>query len=185
MVEESINGLVIRSVIVDDAGAPTKKPHNRSDRGGGSRVGATILVCCWNRWIRPRPVLGPRDHQPGTDHFGLPSVEAVQVMTPTASLVYTLAAADSWKQLNEEIDRGTPDDLYWTLRAFGLEGQVRLTWGEQELVWGGFLLDLACALAKVSAYRTRHSGSSRPSSRTPSESTTLTSRSGSGVGRMT
>ena len=72
------------------------------------------------------------------------------MMTPRASLLYTLAAADPWKQLNEDIDRGTPDDLYWTLRAFGLEGQVRLTWGEQELVWGGFLLDLACALAKWS-----------------------------------
>ena len=71
-------------------------------------------------------------------------------MTPRATLSYTLAAADPWKQLNGDIDRGTPDDLYWTLRAFGLEGQVRLTWGDQELVWGGFLLDLACALAEWS-----------------------------------
>jgi len=41
-----------------------------------------------------------------------------------------------------------PEDVYWTARAFGLEGTATFDLAGSEFEWYGFLLDLACALAE-------------------------------------
>jgi hypothetical protein len=64
----------------------------------------------------------------------------------------------AWTALSADIDAGQrfaaqrdaaqwKEDLYGTLRTFGLEGGLTIRSEDQELRWGGFLLDLACLLA--------------------------------------
>lgn len=64
-----------------------------------------------------------------------------------ASIRYKLLPS-SWTALSADVGAAQrKEDLYGTLRTFGLEGGLVIRWEDQELRWGGFLLDLACALA--------------------------------------
>lgn len=67
-------------------------------------------------------------------------------MTHPAITYTTMPGA--WGLLSRDIDSARiANDLYWTLRAFGLEGGLEIRYGNQEVRWGGFLLDVACGLS--------------------------------------
>lgn len=55
--------------------------------------------------------------------------------------------ADPWAELRAILDREAPNDWYWSIRAFALEGRFELSLDPpSRLIWGGPLMDLACAL---------------------------------------
>lgn len=68
-------------------------------------------------------------------------------MTQPGTYRYEIRSDDAWEELNHDL-AADPSNAYWPLRTFGLEGRVIFTLDKTDLVWGGFLLDLACALAQ-------------------------------------
>jgi hypothetical protein len=52
-----------------------------------------------------------------------------------------------WAEVKAILDREGPDEWYWSIRAFSMEGRFELGLDPPgRLTWGGPLMDLACAL---------------------------------------
>lgn len=64
-----------------------------------------------------------------------------------AHISYRILGDDAWALINDDLRRSSAGGAYWTLRVFGLDGTVSFDLPSVCLPWGGFLLDLACALA--------------------------------------
>lgn len=75
-------------------------------------------------------------------------------MTQPGTSRYTIVRDDAWIQLNWDLSTEL-SEAYWPLRVFGLEGRAVFVLHETNLVWGGFLLDLTCALAEWLANPTK------------------------------
>ena len=54
---------------------------------------------------------------------------------------------DAWWSIRRDLASGQAEGAYWTVRTFGLDGRVTFHLDGDIFVWGGFLLDLGCALA--------------------------------------